>query len=535
MNKLIALFAIAITLLAIQAPGASAAKSNDRPNIIFFIVDDYDKETSSAYSGPAGLTPSMERLAARGIKFNKMHMTSTVCTPSRYTCLTGRYAGSSYHPDYLEECPLGEQGLPAFNVGLEADNMNVAQVLSDSGYVTGFVGKYHVGGHKLDESNRLPKGTLFSEALNEKQSQIEKETRKIIQDKGFHWAKNTYIGNFKDPFRGHNPEWTMSAALEFIDSNTKKPFFLYYATTLVHGTPGEWDKSLDKPTMTGAGIIEKPYDLLDRESVRTRLVQAGLDPLKYGGYLWMDDSLGLLMDHLESREIADNTLICFVADHGVAGKGSVHRDGTEVPCIMSWPAGMKQNIVCDELVQSTDFVATWFDLAGAELPEKYQLDGISFRPLFKQPAQPVRDYVYCENGPARGIKTSDWSYLTLRYTTDQVEVMRKSPRHLSRYFSGLSGGISRSFDKPGACNYDQLYHVAKDPRELNNLADNPEYEAKLEELKDALIEKLQSFPNRPYGELVPGGNTLSAGSFDDILEAMRELQQNDPRNRAWKN
>ncbi|HIF81831.1 MAG TPA: sulfatase, partial [Gammaproteobacteria bacterium] len=104
----------------------------EKPNIIFFIVDDYDKAETSVYGGNVP-TPSLDRLAKNGLTFNNAHMTSTVCTPSRYTCMTGRYASSSYSDQLFAECPKGTQTLPAFNVGLEPDNMNVAKVLADHG------------------------------------------------------------------------------------------------------------------------------------------------------------------------------------------------------------------------------------------------------------------------------------------------------------------------------------------------------------------------------------------------------------------
>lgn len=506
------LFALFFFHLAIYA-------ENKRPNIIFFIVDDYDKFDCSVYTGPKGLTPSMSRLAENGITFDNLHMTSTVCTPSRYTCLTGRYPGNSYSEQYLKECPKGTQGLPAFNLSLEKDNMNVAKVLSDNGYVTGLVGKYHVGSsHSLGPA----KNVAFSEKVNSQQYQAEKEARKLVKESGFNWAKNVYWGNTKAPFKEHNPEWTLSAAKEFLDENKDKPFFLYYGTTLSHGTPKGWDNALDKPLVTDEGILKKPLGIMDRDSVRPRVAALGLDPKEKGGILWMDDSLGLLMDHVEKLGIADNTLICFVADHGSKGKASLHSTGTGAPCIMSWPAGMKKNVRSNELVQSTDFVATWFDLAGAKLPKEYLIDGISFKSLFLNPNQAIRDYVYCENGPARAIKNKEWNFVTLRYTKEQYDAFKKAPKKLN-FFSGLSGGIGRTFMKPEAIAYDQLYNLNNDPKEMKNLASSPEYSSKVKEMRTLLTEKLKTFPERPYGELIPGPNTLAKGEFDDLLEAIKSM------------
>ena len=135
----------------------SFGEKTDRPNIIVFLVDDYDKPETSPYGGKV-LTPNLDRLAKEGMICHNAHVTSTVCTPSRYTFLTGRYASSSHSNTFLEECPKGTQALPAFNVGLESDRMNVGRVLADVGYATGFVGKNHV--HDTDHSKE---GSLFGD------------------------------------------------------------------------------------------------------------------------------------------------------------------------------------------------------------------------------------------------------------------------------------------------------------------------------------------------------------------------------------
>jgi len=518
--------------LALGAPAfansSRAAVAKSKPNIIFFLVDDYDKPETSVYGGNV-LTPNLDRLAGEGITFHNAHMTSTVCTPSRYTCLTGRYAGSSYSSVYLEECPLGQQGLPAFNVELEDDNMNVARVLASNGYATGFVGKYHVG-PGIDKKtvaeyalHDIPKNSEYTDKINRQFAENEKRFRRLIMDKGFTWAKNIYWANTKAPFKGHNPEWTISAALEFVEEHKDGPFYLHYSTTLLHGPNGEWARSLDKPLVTGEGIIDKQLNVMpQRETVMQRVKEARLTENE-AGYLWMDDSLGVLLDKLDELGIAENTIVLFIADHGSEMKGSLYKNrGTEVPCIMRWPEGMKKGAKCNELVQSTDFVPTWFELAGARLPDNYKIDGISIAPLFANPETPVREYVYSEMGPARSIKTKNWSYIALRYTTDQIASIRSADNRAIKKLQGLSGGVSRGREKPNAFDYDQLYNLQKDPLEQNNLAHRPEYRKVLDRMKDLLIAELKRFGNRPYGEFIPGGNAAPAGSFDDVLKNMRQ-------------
>lgn len=517
-----------LVLSVFLALAAGPAQSARKPNIIFFLVDDYDKPETSVYGGRV-LTPNLERLAREGMTFHNAYMTSTVCTPSRYTCLTGRYAGSSYSSVYLSEFPKGTQGLPAFNVALEDDHMNVGRVLAENGYATGFVGKYHVGGEETDSPEQqkrhrlhnVPKNVPWTEEINRKQFENEKIHRKMIKEQGFTWAKNIYWANIKAPFKGHNAEWTAAAALEFIEQHKDGPFYLHYGTTLLHGPNGEWHNSLSKPLVTNEGILKEPIGLMDRDSVMKRITAAGLTENE-AGYLWMDDSLGLLLDKLDELGIADNTIVLFIADHGSNRKGSLYRQrGTEVPCIMRWPNGMPKGVQTDALVQNTDFVPTWFDVAGAKVPEGYNMDGVSITPLFKNPKANVRDYVYAEMGASRAIRTKDWSYMALRFTKDQVKEMRERGRLLEKTLTGLSGGISRGRDNPESMNYDQLYNIASNPEETKNLASHPEFGGKLEEMKKLLVQELKRFPDRPFGEFIPGGNAMPAGSCDDVLEAMR--------------
>ena len=501
-----------------------------RPNIIVFMVDDYDKYETSVYGGKV-LTPNLDRLAREGITFENAHVTSTVCTPSRYTFLTGRYAGSAYSAEFLELFPKGQQSLPGFNVELEPDNQNVAAVLAKAGYATGMVGKFHVGPSLSDPKFRkryglheIEKNVPFTEALNRRKYENEKGYRKAVKDFGFTWAKNIYWDNTKAPFQNHNPKWTAAAAVEFIEQHKEGPFYLHYCTTLLHGPNGSWYKSLDKPKVTGEGIIKEDLKVLPpRNSVMKRIEAAGLTS-NQAGYLWMDDSLGLILDKLDELKLTQNTLVLFIADHGSGNKGSLYTSkGTEVPCIMRWPAGMKSGIRSRELIQNTDFVPTWFELANAKKPAKYLMDGTSLTPLFQQPHKPVRKHVYAEIGAARSIKTKTHSYIALRYTKEQVAGVKERHRRHLKALTGLSGGVSRSIaTHPHAYTGDQLYDLEHDPDAQRNLAGSSSHAAVLRQLKQNLAMELKRFPERPYGEFVPGGNALPGKGYDEVFETLRK-------------
>ena len=525
MKKLLPLLTMVMIMAAVT--NLAAAK---RPNIIVFLVDDCDKHETSVYRGKV-LTPNLERLAREGITFSNAHVTSTVCTPSRYTFLTGRYAGSSYHPEFLELFPPGQQSLPAFNLGLESDNMNVGAALAKNGYATGFVGKFHVGPSLSNPDFRrkyslhdVQKNVPFTERLNQQQFENEKNFRRAVRDYGFTWAKNIYWDNTKAPFQYHNPEWTVAAALEFIEEHKAQPFYLHYCTTLMHGPNGSWYKSLSHPKVTGEGAIKENLNTMPaRASVMERIKKAGLSTNE-AGYLWMDDSLGVLLDKLDELNLSDNTVILFVADHGSANKGSLYKArGTEVPCIMRWPKGMMAGIRSNELIQNTDFVPTWFELAEASLPAGYRVDGVSLQPLFRKPNSPVRKYVYSEIGAARSIKTRDYSYITLRYTKEQVSGVRSKNRRHIKSMTGLSGGVSRSIaTHPHAYSDDQLYDLKVDAGAQNNLASRQRHAATLKRMQDLLTGELRKFSQLPYGEFLAGGNSISDGSYADVFETLRK-------------
>jgi len=416
--------------------------------------------------------------------------------------------------------------MPGFNVNLEHDNMNVGNVLARNGYATGFVGKYHVG-PEHDEGFfkeaglfNIPKNVEYTDELNQHKYRNEKIHRKLIKDRGFTWAKNIYWSNLKAPFKGHNPEWTTAAAIEFIEEHKDQPFYLHVCSTLLHGPNGEWHNSLlNRELVTGEGMIEKPIKSQpSRASVMKRIKAAGLTENE-AGYLWMDDGIGVILDKLDELGIADNTIFLFVSDHGSSGKGSLFRTkGMEVPCIVRWPNGIKAGTVCDELLQSTDFVPTWLEVAGAEIPKGYHLDGISLAPLFKNPDQPYRDYVFGEMGGARSIKTKDWNLITLRYPKDIIAYEDRKLKQLT----GLSGGISRAgYTHKDAFDTDQLYHLGRDPGEQVNLAGDPEHAIQLKKMMRTLSAVLEGFPDHPYGELFPGGDITGPEEAAALLKRVK--------------
>lgn len=522
--------------LTLPAVAHSASRRDSRPNIILFITDDQDKHSIGAYGGHS-LTPNLDRLAREGMVLHQAYVSSTVCTPSRYSFLTGRYAGRSYCKRYEDEYPPEQQGFPSFNVELEEDNMNVGAVLQENGYATGYVGKFHVGPDikRPEEHEKLglkyvPKDAPANSKATAAFRHNELCYRRYLEKKGFSWTRNIYWGNIQSPFNHHNPEWTIEAALEFIDENKDVPFYLHYCTTLTHGPDKSWRNSMDHPRVSGEGMLDKPPNVMtDRQELLKRLDAKGLDPDNgHAGYAWVDDSVGAILKKLDEFGIADNTLIVFTSDHGSNMKGSLYNiDGTNVPWIMRWPKAIKAGTECDELVQNIDLAPTFFDLAGAKVPDGYVMDGRSLRPLFggNKPEQ-WRDHLYFEMGSARAVCTKDWKYIAVRYPKERIDQIKKArPDMLPKLMAyiGRMGIGTRGAQNPNFFDYDQLYNVKKDAKEQQNLARHPKYNEQLEKMRGMLGKDLESF-DRPYGEFVPGGNAAPPGLIDEQVEIAKKVE-----------
>ena len=430
---------LASLILCYWVVGASTAQA-ERPNIIMFLIDDQNPSSITAFGGDT-YTPNLDRMAAEGMKFTRAYVSSSVCTPSRYSFLTGRFAGTSHSKLYADAVGGREnQGLPNFNVALERDNMNVGNVLREAGYTTGFVGKFHLASEPdfpefykgKDRWIKIPKDASPGPETSAQFKHNERWMRRYLQTLGFSWAKNVYPENVHSPYSSHNPEWTTVAALEFIEENKDGPFYLHLCSTLLHGPDKSWRKSMDHPLITGEGeVASLPEVMTPRAELLKTITEKGFDPDSHvAGEAWIDDSLGAILRKLKELGIDDNTLVIFAPDHGRDGKASVFsHGGCQVPMIMRWPKGIAAGQVCEELVQNIDLVPTFFELGKAEKPESYRIDGQSLTPLFKDgTANDWRDHLYLEMGAARATVTKKWSYIAVRHTKEQIAALRKPRR-----------------------------------------------------------------------------------------------------------
>ena len=534
-----------IVFLLIISNTKSIAQNTKKPNIIFIMTDDQsavvpldsEKRIQSRPFGfngdKQGHTPIIDDLAKNGMIFNSAYVSSSVCVPSRYTMLTGRYAGRSEGPAFMRMHPDGVMTRVENNTEIEKDKPNLPRLLQAEGYKTGFVGKSHIVEHDIVNNKKNWEKNGFQTyaknadpndpAVSKKMFENHQKWTEVIKEYGFDYANAFYAGNLREQYNDslnvHNVEWKNKAALEFIDENKNDPFFLYYSETVPHGPApynmknGKYFRGLDSnPKFTGQGLIDADYSYLPtREEIKEEI--KNLDKKVAHAWLrWFDHAVGAVVDKLKAEGIYENTIIIITSDHGNynGGKTSLYESGTKVPLMMHWPNGIKSNQVYNELVQNIDFTPTLLELAGVKLKNVESiLDGVSLKKVLKGNKKPVHDYLFFEMGYARSVMTKDWKYISVRYDKQKQNRINKGltfkgwkGAELQYPYYTRNGHLGNIASKSSAFYFDadQVFDLVKDPRETENIfEDNRE---KAEELKILLTKSLKSFPNRPYAEFV---------------------------------
>ncbi len=518
--------------LAPHAGPAYAAAQQGRPNFVFFILDDMQQWMFNCLQQDGGeyLTPNIDRLAAEGTVMMGQHVVSPVCTPSRYNCLTGRYASRALARQAEEQ----GRTVVTWNTHIEPGQPTLPKLLQQAGYTTGFVGKNHVV--------RVPGWVRIAYDADPKQPGVKAQLdanaariRAAIREAGFDYAESVYHnnpdGNGPRELAVHNLDWIAQGALEFLDRHSDDPFFLYFASTIPHG-PSSADRSWQADRrITADGYLDEPPGVLPPpDSLARRTREAGAERWDAKNLLWLDDAVGAVMDRLEELGVLENTIVFFFNDHGQAAKGTLYQGGVSDPSIVWRSGGFPVGARSDALVSNIDFAPTIMDLAGAGLARD-AFDGQSFRPVLAGEAEGVHDSLYFEMGYARAVRMGDWKYLALRYPewAEKMPLERRRRAlenlnanllrrgrpiitedptapfsHVTLTPGGGDAERASTGKNPAYYDPDQLYNLADDPGEQRNLAADPEHAAKLAEMKAELTRHLANLPGG-FADLKPEG------------------------------
>lgn len=371
---------IATTLLPIFlfAFALATAKAEDRPNIIIIFCDDLGYGDLGCYGSPIIRTPHLDRMAAEGIRFTDFYVAASVCTPSRAALLTGRY------PIRSGMCSNNRRVLfPEDKGGLPDSEITIAENLSESGYVTMHVGKWHLGIH--EGSRPTDQGFDHSFGIPYSNDMDPREGIKHREDAG---NQNPPADGWNVPLLRDNEvverpadQTTLTKryteeSIRFINEADDKPFFLYLAHTMPH-VP-----LFASPEFHGKSRAGRYGDTVEE----------------------IDWSTGQILDHLRESGLAKNTLVFFTSDNGPwlvmndeggsaallrDGKGSTWEGGMRVPAI-AWMPGKIEPRTTSIVASALDLFPTSLALGGAPLPEEAVIDGRNLAPFFLEGKLPPK-------------------------------------------------------------------------------------------------------------------------------------------------
>jgi arylsulfatase A len=327
---------------------------------VLILADDLGYECIGANGGTSYRTPVLDKLAASGLRFDHCYV-QPLCTPTRLQLMTGIYNVRNY-----------------VNFGhMDPKATTFAHLLKKAGYTTCITGKWQLG-RDVD----LPKTFGFDEYC------LWQHTRRPPRYANPGLEIN---GKEKDYTSGeYGPDLVNAYALDFIARNKARPFFLYYPMMLTHSPyqPTPDSKGYD-PRASGENVNRKPEHFGDMVA-------------------YMDKLIGRLVARLDELGLRENTLVLFLGDNGtgagtrsmmgervvMGGKGKTTATGMHVPLIASWPGKIPAGKVCSDLVDSTDFLPTACEVAGANVPAELKIDGRSFAPQLQGARGNPREWVY---------------------------------------------------------------------------------------------------------------------------------------------
>jgi arylsulfatase A-like enzyme len=437
---------IAATLWLISGASLFAAESGKRPNVVVILADDLGYGDLACFGHPKFKTPNLDKMAAEGARLTQFNTPAPFCAPTRASLLTGRYP---------LRCGLSANPAPDFggqytNLALPNTEITLADLFHGAGYATGMVGKWHLG-HAKKEFYPIHRG--FDEYLGILYSNDMRPVQLIDGEEVVEYpvVQTTLTKRYTD------------RALQFIERNKSKPFFLYFAHAMPH-----------KPLAAG----EKYY----------KNSGAGL----YGDVIEeLDASVGQVLDKLNELQLDDNTLVVFTSDNGPwfggsAGglrgmKGTSWEGGYRVPFIARWPGKIPAGHVSSEPAVTMDLFATALKAANISAPSDRVIDGTDILPLLTSDAKSPHEVIIGQQGPKLAtVRDARWKLHVLPSNArpglakagakwvdprapDGVTLLAPYEQYSPADFPGLQTG-----DAPRAM---ALFDLSTDPAEQHDVAD----------------------------------------------------------------
>ena len=512
---------IVVTLVFILLFGhAQSGSGYDRPNVLVILADDMGYGDVGAFGAELIATPSIDKLAREGMRFTTAYTPCSVCSPTRYGLITGRYAWrSKQHP----ETKVIQDGQA---LAIEKGRETLATLFKQKGYATGIIGKWHLGfgqfksfDDKFDwTKGKIAPGPLevgfdyyFGLAAN-----VGNQPRFFIENHDFFGRKRGDRVTVQDPeaanwdgeakssneafgrlmlSRGDVIPWDPSViwkdeevsqviadkAVDYIQSHSgpdKPPFFLYYAANIPHGpiTPSNKFKGSSQCGPYGDFIQE-----LDTQI--GQIIAAVDEANKHRNTLviFTSDNGGVATAPESRGPAGEPHLTAINAGHKIVGslrggKWSIYEGGFRVPFIVRWPGQVQGGQTSDKMISLVDIFATMSDFLGVDYGSDAGEDSFSFWPQIADgpDAPAARDHVIVQSPlGVRAIVRDDWKYMRAWQAPEQLSEAQRT-------------WLTREMSNPE--NHPQLYHLATDHDETANRVDD--YPTIAQQLKTELNEAL---------------------------------------------
>jgi arylsulfatase A-like enzyme len=394
-HRLFMLHSALIVLLLLCCVPARAQQPAPRPNIIFILADDLGYGDLGCYGQKQILTPSLDKLAAEGLRFTNAYAGATVCAPSRCSLMTGLHGGHARIRGN-KEVPL----LP--------EDVTVAEIIKAAGYRTACIGKWGMGNagttgvpnkqgfdYFFGYLNQTHAHNYYPEYLHRNEEKITLKN-KLPKD-----AKSKFGEGVSETQVEYSHDLFTVDALRYLGEraqNRQQPFFLYLAYTLPHANNEGKKTGMEVPS-------DAPYS--DKDWPQPEKNRAAMVTL-------LDRDVGRIMGAVRQLGLDDNTLVIFTSDNGPHNEGGskassfqssgplrgtkrdLYDGGIRVPFIARWPGKIQPNTTTDFLTAFWDFPATAADLAGAKDKLLRNLDGQSILPTLVGREQPPPSHLYFE-------------------------------------------------------------------------------------------------------------------------------------------
>ena len=368
-----------------------------RPNFVFILADDLGYADLGCYGGRSKCSPSLDRMAKEGLRFTQGYANSSVCSPTRFALMTGRWQhrlrGGADEP-IRSGAARGDARL-----GLPPAHPTLPSLLRDAGYATALAGKWHLG----YPPHFGPRKSGYQEFFGALSGAVDYFTHKDTS--GVH---DLYENETEVHRKGYLTDLISENSISFIKKNKANPFFLSVHYNAPHWP---WETRADEDE---AKRIEKIYHF-DGGSVPTYLTM-----IKQ-----MDEGIGRILGALKNLKIDRNTVVVFTSDNGgerfsdtwplVGKKMDLLEGGIRVPYIVRWPAKVKAGGVTAQHAVTMDWVATILDIAKVLPSKDYPLDGKSLLPVLQKPKKTFERDLFWKMlfRNQKAMRSGDWKFLSV--------------------------------------------------------------------------------------------------------------------------